>query len=59
VTELFRRGRPIHRIDTASTETRSKKYAGIVSRFLDLDLEKDDIIGFLNLFVLPTADSME
>ncbi|XP_062522502.1 mutS protein homolog 5-like isoform X2 [Corticium candelabrum] len=59
VTELFRQGRPIHRIDSASTETRSKKYAAIVSQFLDLDLSKDDVVGFLNHFVLPTADSME
>ena len=29
--------------------------ASIVSRFLDLDLERDNVVGFLQEFVLPSA----
>ena len=30
--------------------------ASVVSRFLELDLEKDDVSAFLKDYVLPTAE---
>ena len=32
--------------------------AGIVSKFMSLDLDKDDVTGFLRDYVLPTAQDI-
>ena len=40
--------------DNGSVST--DRCASVVSRFLELDLEKDDVSAFLKDYVLPTAE---
>lgn len=56
VSELIRQNKPVYAIDTADTETHFKRSELIVKKFLDLDLETDDLESFLRDFVMPTSE---
>ncbi|XP_048763209.2 mutS protein homolog 5-like [Ostrea edulis] len=56
VSELIRQNRPVYAIDKVDSETHFKRSEIIVKKFLDLDLETDDLEGFLQDFVLPTSE---
>ncbi|XP_064626771.1 mutS protein homolog 5-like [Lineus longissimus] len=58
VSKLMRRGKAVNRVDSASTETQFKRCSAITTRFMELDLEKDDLYSFLNDFVLPTSQGI-
>lgn len=55
VSDLIRQNKPIHRVDTAGTDIQLKRSSAIVNRFLELDLEHDDLQIFLRDFVLPVS----
>lgn len=43
-------------MDAGKCGGEQKGCAAIVSRFMELDLEQDDLFAFLNDYVLPIAD---
>ncbi|KAK2153805.1 hypothetical protein LSH36_285g02033 [Paralvinella palmiformis] len=53
VSKLVKENQPVHRVDTASTATQYKRCEAIVDRFLDFDLDNDDVQSFLQNFVIP------
>ncbi|XP_035698854.1 mutS protein homolog 5-like [Branchiostoma floridae] len=55
VSELIRTNQPVHRVDTASTETQYQRCSEVVEEFLTLDLEKRDLVDFLKKFVSPKS----
>ncbi|XP_041360061.1 mutS protein homolog 5-like [Gigantopelta aegis] len=55
VSELLQHSKPVHRVDSASADTQYKRCKMIVDRFLQLDIKNDDLISFLQDFVLPTS----
>ncbi|EDO48759.1 predicted protein [Nematostella vectensis] len=56
VSELVRCNEPVQRIDSISSETQQKRFAAIVNGFLSLDLERDNLHGFLADFVTPVSE---
>ncbi|XP_066299080.1 mutS protein homolog 5-like [Branchiostoma lanceolatum] len=58
VSELIRTNQPVHRVDTASTETQYQRCSEVVEEFLTLDLEKRDLVDFLKKFVSPKSQGM-
>ncbi|KAI8509953.1 mutS protein [Branchiostoma belcheri] len=58
VSELIRTNQPVHRVDTASTETQYQRCSEVVKEFLTLDLEKRDLVDFLKKFVSPKSQGM-
>ena len=38
--------------------TQQRRCADIVHRFMELDIEQDDLVVFLSDFVIPTADKV-
>ncbi|XP_026173036.1 mutS protein homolog 5 [Mastacembelus armatus] len=57
VSELYRTGRPIRRVDNASSEEQTIRCRSVVEKFLSLDLEdKDlDLQHFMKEELLPSA----
>ncbi|XP_011405401.2 PREDICTED: mutS protein homolog 5 [Amphimedon queenslandica] len=55
VSQQIRCNEPVTQINDANTEAKTKVCIDIVNRFMELDLEKDDVVGFLQDYVLPTA----
>jgi DNA mismatch repair protein MSH5 len=55
VSELFRKNLPIPRLNTPSMEEKIRVSEKIVSKFFELDFEKDDLEAFLRDFVKPAA----
>ncbi|KAK7501052.1 hypothetical protein BaRGS_00007537, partial [Batillaria attramentaria] len=55
VSNLLCQGKPVHPVDDRGTETQLRRCEKIVQRFLQLDLDKDDVKGFLQNFVLPVS----
>lgn len=56
VSELIRQNKPIEKVDTEGTDTQYKRSKMIVDRFLELDLDNDDLISFLSNEVLPISE---
>ncbi|XP_055956684.1 mutS protein homolog 5-like isoform X2 [Patella vulgata] len=54
VSDLLRKKQPVHRVDSESTENNFKRCQAIVSNFLELDLDNDDVEKFLKEYVLTT-----
>ncbi|XP_053288952.1 mutS protein homolog 5 [Pleuronectes platessa] len=60
VSELYRTGRPIKRIDKASTDEQANRCRSVVERFLNLNLEDKelDLQGFMKDELLPSAGEL-
>ena len=39
-------------------DTQQRRCADIVYRFMELDIEEDNLVAFLSDFVMPTADKI-
>ena len=46
----------MEKLAAGKLDAQQKRCAAIVNRFLELDLEQDDLVAFLNDFVIPTAE---
>ncbi|XP_030852614.1 mutS protein homolog 5-like [Strongylocentrotus purpuratus] len=57
VSKLLRENQPILRVDSSSSETQFDRYKEILAKFLDLDLDFDDLTGFLREQVLSSPSS--
>ncbi|XP_051921783.1 mutS protein homolog 5 isoform X2 [Hippocampus zosterae] len=57
VSELYRTGRAIKRVDSVSSDEQANRYRTVVERFMSLDLEDDnlDVQRFMKEGVLPSA----
>ena len=51
---MLRENKPILRVDSSSSENQLRRCKEILDKFLDLDLEFDDLAGFLKEQVLPS-----
>ncbi|XP_034466474.1 mutS protein homolog 5 isoform X3 [Hippoglossus hippoglossus] len=60
VSELYRTGRPIKRIDKASTDEQANRCRSVVERFLNLNLEDKelDLQSFMKEELLPSAGEL-
>ncbi|MEQ2273437.1 hypothetical protein XENORESO_004152 [Xenotaenia resolanae] len=60
VSEYYRTGKPIKRIDKASSDEQAKRCQSVVEKFLSLELEdKDlDLQGFMKDELLPSAGEL-
>lgn len=56
VSDLIRQNKPIEKVDTKGSDTQLKRCFLIVDKFLELDLDNDDLSAFLTNFVLPTSE---
>ncbi|XP_031553158.1 mutS protein homolog 5-like [Actinia tenebrosa] len=59
VSEMVRCNKPLQRKDSVSWETQRKRCSTIVNRFLELNLEEDDLHSFLSDFVIPASQGLE
>nr|XP_054764857.1 mutS protein homolog 5-like [Lytechinus pictus] len=57
VSKLLRENQPILRVDSTNSETQYKRYKDILTKFLELDLDFDDLPGFLRDEVLQSPSS--
>lgn len=48
----------MERLDAEEHDGQQKRCAAIVSRFMELELDKDDLFTFLSEYVLPTANEI-
>ncbi|KXJ15947.1 MutS protein-like 5 [Exaiptasia diaphana] len=55
VSEMIRCNKPLQRRDSLSLDVQQKRFSTIVNRFVDLNLEEDDLSMFLSTFVLPVS----
>ena len=58
VTSLHNCGEAVEKLAAVNIDVQQKRCAAIVSKFMELDIEKDDIVAFLNDFGIATADSV-
>ncbi|XP_074643458.1 mutS protein homolog 5-like [Tubulanus polymorphus] len=58
VSKMLRENKPINRVANETYENQYKRCSTIVEKFLELDLEKDDIHKFLREVVLPTSKDL-
>lgn len=58
VTTQHNCGEAVEKLAAGNIDVQQKRCAAIVSHFMKLDLEKDDIVAFLNDFVIATADAV-
>lgn len=58
VTQLYKCGEVVERVDAGMLGTQQRRCADIVYRFMELDIEQDDLVTFLSDFVIPTADKI-
>ncbi|XP_061918815.1 mutS protein homolog 5 isoform X2 [Entelurus aequoreus] len=60
VSELYRTGRPIQRVDHVSSDEQANRCRTVVEKFLSLDLEDDsvDVQSFMKEEVLPSAGQL-
>nr|XP_057941012.1 mutS protein homolog 5 isoform X1 [Doryrhamphus excisus]XP_057941013.1 mutS protein homolog 5 isoform X1 [Doryrhamphus excisus] len=60
VSELYRTGRPIKRVDSASSDEQANRCRTVVDRFMSLDLEDEnvDLQSFMKEEVLPSAGQL-
>ncbi|XP_019747619.1 mutS protein homolog 5 isoform X2 [Hippocampus comes] len=61
VSELYRTGRAIKRVDSVSSDEQANRYRTVVERFMSLDLEDDnlDVQRFMKEEVLPSAGQLQ
>ncbi|XP_071511736.1 mutS protein homolog 5-like, partial [Diadema antillarum] len=57
VSKLLQENKPILRVDSSSSESQFRRCQEIVTKFLDLDLDSDDLEGFLREQVLEPLSS--
>ncbi|KAL3869764.1 hypothetical protein ACJMK2_042401 [Sinanodonta woodiana] len=55
VSDMIRQNKPVHRIDSESTDAQYKRCLMIVSEFLEVDLETADLQAFLKNTVLSMS----
>ncbi|XP_013398574.1 mutS protein homolog 5 [Lingula anatina] len=55
VSELLRKGEPVHRQNTSITLALYRRCENVVNKFLQLDLEKENLKAFLQEFVIPAS----
>ncbi|XP_065905616.1 mutS protein homolog 5-like [Dysidea avara] len=58
VSDLVRQREPVGRKDVSNFEEQQQKCEIIVSQFLNMDLDNDDVGAFLKDFVLPTTNEL-
>ncbi|XP_077383982.1 mutS protein homolog 5 isoform X1 [Festucalex cinctus] len=61
VSELYRTGKAIKRVDCVTSEEQANRYRAVVERFMSLDLEDDnlDLQRFMKEEVLPSAGQLQ
>lgn len=58
VCELIKENKPVYRVDSPGVDVQFKRCEDIVNRFLELDLDKDDLQVFLHDVVLPASQGL-
>ena len=48
----------MRRLDTENLGAQQKRCAAIISRFMELDIEQDDLVAFLRDYVIPTTEGV-
>ncbi|XP_077432326.1 mutS protein homolog 5 isoform X2 [Vanacampus margaritifer] len=61
VSELYRTGKAIKRVDSVTSDEQANRYRAVVERFMSLDLEDDnlDVQRFMKEEVLPSAGQLQ
>ncbi|XP_060085682.1 mutS protein homolog 5-like [Ylistrum balloti] len=58
VCELIKDNKPVHRVDSPGVDVQYKRCEDIVKKFLELDLDTDDLQAFLRDYVLPASQGL-